>query len=317
LKRAAEAGEQQALDRILASHPKFAGRPAERMEGWHFTLRDAQVTIARELGFDSWKALSAEVEGTPRWDATVSFDISRRAFAEAQELRHGSCTDLHFLLALLKPPAPTASAEVLAELGLSYEAVRDRIAKLGRSRRKRARTSSTPTYQLILGWAQGIAIGMGVSRFTDEHILLAIVYGDYGGESRLDGFEIDPDEVVAGLRARGVRIPSLQPPAASTPIGPSGPWVYFPKERWSAVTQELVKDYPPGTAHWGTNRSKWKRGYWYVNGEDHIPMETIVRRAVKDKGSVEVLPFSEGMPLEKATAPRRYRQRSPAGATGS
>ena len=27
---------------------------------------------------------------------------------------------------------------------------------------------ATPTYQLILGWAQGIAIGMGVSRFNDE-----------------------------------------------------------------------------------------------------------------------------------------------------
>jgi hypothetical protein len=35
--------------------------------------------------------------------------------------------DLHFLLALLKPPAPTASVEVLVELGLSYEKVRDRI----------------------------------------------------------------------------------------------------------------------------------------------------------------------------------------------
>jgi hypothetical protein len=34
--------------------------------------------------------------------------------------------DLHFLLALLKPP-PTASVEVLVELGLSYEKVRDRI----------------------------------------------------------------------------------------------------------------------------------------------------------------------------------------------
>lgn len=38
--------------------------------------------------------------------------------------------DLHFLLALLKPPAPTASVEVLVELGLSYEKVRDRIVDL-------------------------------------------------------------------------------------------------------------------------------------------------------------------------------------------
>jgi hypothetical protein len=310
LKRAIDAGEQEALDRVLTTHPKFAGRPAERMEGRHFTLRDAQVTIARELGFDSWKALLTEVEGAPRWDSMASSDISRRAFTEAQALGHRFCTDLHFLLALLRPPAPTASAEVLVELGLSYERVRDRIEEWNpRPRRKGTGTLSTPTYQLILGWAQGIAIGMGASRMNDEHVLLAIVYGDHGGGSTLVWFGTDPDEVVAGLRARGIQSPKLQPPAASTPIGPMGPWVYFPKEEWSAVTEELAKAYPPGTAHWGTNRSKWKRSHWYVLGEDSIPMETIVRRAVRDKKSVEVLPLDKGMALENATATRRYRQR--------
>lgn len=63
LKHAVDAREQAALDRVLASHPKFAGLPAERIEGRHFTLRDAQVTIAREPGFDSWKALLTKVEG--------------------------------------------------------------------------------------------------------------------------------------------------------------------------------------------------------------------------------------------------------------
>jgi hypothetical protein len=92
--------------------------------------------------------------------------------------------------------------------------------------------------------------------------------------------------------------------------------VYFPQEKWSAVTQELVKHYPPGTAHWGTNRSNWKRGHWYVHGEDQIPMETIVRRAVKAKKSVEVLQLSEGMALENATAHRRDRREPGAGATG-
>lgn len=310
LKRAIEAGEREALDRVLTSHPKFAGRPAERMEGWHFTLRDAQVTIARELGFDSWKALVTEVEGAPRWDSTASSDISRRAFAEAQALSHRYCTDLHFLLALLRPPAPTPSAEVLAELGLSYQKVRDRVEEWSsRTRRKVASTLSTPTYELILGWAQGIAIGMGASRMSDEHVLLAFAYGDHGGESRLVSFGIDPDEVVAGLRARGIQSPTLQPPVASTPTGPMGPWVYFPKEEWSAVTQELAKAYPPGTAHWGTNRSKWKRGHWYVLGEDSIPMEPIVRRSVKDKNSVEVLPFEKGTALESVAVTRVRRQR--------
>ena len=118
LKRAFEAGDQDAIARVLASHPKFAGRPAERLAGWRLTLRDAQATIARELGFDSWEGLSTKIGGAPRWDASTSSNIARRAFAEAQKLRHGACIDLHFLLALLKPPAPTRAAAVLGELGV-------------------------------------------------------------------------------------------------------------------------------------------------------------------------------------------------------
>jgi hypothetical protein len=309
LKRALEGGDPAALDRVLASHPKFAGRPAERVEGRSFTLRDAQVTIAREHGFESWKALLLELEGEPRWDATASVKIAMRAFTEARELRHAHCSDLHFLLALLRPPSPTASAEVLQTLGLTYEKVRDSID--GMQHRKRGKWSgsgSTPMYQLILGLAQGIAIGMGASSVSDEHVLLAFTYGDPGGGSRLHMLEIDPDEVVAGLQALGVRIAGIPPPVAPTPTGPGGPWVYVPKKEWSAVTQELAKLYPPGTLHWGFNESRSKRGYWYVVGEDEIPMEEIVRSVVKDAGSVLVLPHDEGQGSESS---ERGRRRAP------
>ena len=295
LRRAFEAGHQDAVARVLASHPKFAGRPAERLEGWRLTLRDAQATIARELGFDSWKALSAKILGAPRWDASAaSSDIARRAFTEAQDLRHRTCIDLHFLLALLKPPAPTPAAAVLGELGLTHEEVRQRVMESMPAEREMTGTSSSPTYQLVLGWAQGLAIGMGAARLTDEHVLMAIVFGDYGGGLRSAPFDVDPDEVVERLRAHGVETPRIEPPVSKTPSGPHGPWVYFPKEDWGAVTQELVKAHPPGTEGWGTNASKWKEGHWYVVGEDSIPMEAIVRRAVRDPSSVEVLAFALG-----------------------
>jgi len=311
LKRAFERGEQSAIDRILESHPKFAGRPADRIEGWRLSLRDAQATIARELGFTSWKALLAEVEGDmpKRWVADPSGDITRRAFAEAQKLRHRWCSTDHFLLALLNPPNSTPSLEVLNELGMTYQSVSERVAARDRKRKRKTGSSSTPAYQFILGWAQGIAIGMGSTTFTDEHVLQAIVYGDLGGESQLVWYDIDPDEVVAGLRSRGVELPTLGPPVARTPIGPSGPWVYFPKAEFSAVTRELAKRHPPGTVHWGTNQSKWKKDYWYVHGEDEIAMEEIVRSAVSKSDLVEVLANAEAMELEKATAPRRYRSR--------
>jgi hypothetical protein len=117
-----------------------------------------------------------------------------------------------------------------------------------------------PTFQHLVGASQGLAIGLGAPRITDEHVLLAFAYGDYYAGMSLVSFGLDPDDVVAGLRARRITCPRSEPPAASTPPGPSavGP---FPKEDWSAVTQRLVKAFPPGTAKWGTNRSKWKRGY--------------------------------------------------------
>ncbi|MGH8923832.1 MAG: hypothetical protein ACRDWA_04180 [Acidimicrobiia bacterium] len=166
LKRAFELGEQAALDRVLASHPKFAGRPAERMEGWHSSLRDARATIAREFGL-----IPGGPAGRDRWSATLEFvglfrhqhGSLRRSAGPAPPLLH----HVHFLLASLKLSAPTVSSEVLTALGLSYERARERVARWDKPRRKSG-TSSTPAYQLVLGWVQGIAIGMGASSFDNQ-----------------------------------------------------------------------------------------------------------------------------------------------------
>jgi hypothetical protein len=272
------------------------------MEGWEFGLRDAQVTLAREYGFESWKALLEAVEGEEvmRWGGVQSSGILVRAFTEARKHGHRFCTGEHFALALVAPPEPTAAAEVLTELGVTYEGLGVRAKGLSRPRRgKDGGVSSTPVYQLISGMAQGIAIGMGSTDVTDEHALLAMVYGDPTGDARLVGLDVDRDEMVAALKRRGVPTPRVAPPVARTPHGPWGPMVYFPEKDLQVVHQEILKHFPPGTAAWGTNRSKWKKGYLYVTGEDEIPMAKLVRGAVKDKQSVEVVSFREGLDLER------------------
>ncbi|MEX0698133.1 MAG: hypothetical protein WD354_00235, partial [Acidimicrobiia bacterium] len=99
LKRALVAGDQSALDRVLASHPKFAGRPAERAEGRTFTLRDAQVTVARELGFESWQKLLDAIDAhTIRWGASEDWSYFNRAFSVARELKHGYVGVDHLIL---------------------------------------------------------------------------------------------------------------------------------------------------------------------------------------------------------------------------
>jgi hypothetical protein len=308
LKRALVEGDQDALARVLAAHPKFAGQPPERLQGWGFTLRDAQVTIARELGFASWGSLVSTIDDSlPVWDSRSSAQLSQRAFKEARSLKHRYCHVSHFLLALLNPPEPTEAAAVLNQLGLTYDQVKREVSSWEKKSRPSLGVVSAPSYQLILGWSQGIAIGMG-QRFSDEHSLLALAFGDLGGEPILTWYDVDPADVVELLRDRGVEVPRLKPPALQVPIGPQGPFVYFPAEYFSHVTHELSRHYPPGTSHWGTNRSKWKRGFWYLVGEDDIPMEEIVRRALSGSaGQVEVLTFVEGATLEHANAPRRYR----------
>ncbi len=53
LKKDVERGDGDALDRVAAIH---GDRPGD-----DFTLRDAQLVIAREYGFDGWHALNTEV----------------------------------------------------------------------------------------------------------------------------------------------------------------------------------------------------------------------------------------------------------------
>jgi Mn-dependent DtxR family transcriptional regulator len=312
LKRALAARDQAALERVLASHPKFVDRPAERADGWGFTLRDAQVTLARELGFASWRALLEDIQGPDlrRWSPSADHGLTERAFREAQKLRARYCTLEHFLLALLSADEPTIARQVLTEMGLSYEKVAAMSKRMQRPTRAKG-GRSTPTFHLMQGWAQGIAVGLGYAEISDEVCLLALAYGVVGDRSILESFDVQADELVEKLRAYGVKVPSVAPPISSGLFGPQGPFVYFPPEDWTAVTGALHEQYPSGRASWGTNKSRWKRDHWYVNGDDEIPMEEIVRRALQGRplDSIEVLSFDEGLELENAAAPLRYRDR--------
>ena len=59
LRAAVVAGDEAALGRVLAAHPKYVDRPLERLRTnrIRFSLNDAQLTIARENGSDSWSML--------------------------------------------------------------------------------------------------------------------------------------------------------------------------------------------------------------------------------------------------------------------
>jgi hypothetical protein len=62
LHKAQKAGDPDALRRIGESHPRFSGSSEADIAAAETVLADAQLVIARELGFSSWPKLKAHVQ---------------------------------------------------------------------------------------------------------------------------------------------------------------------------------------------------------------------------------------------------------------
>lgn len=302
LKTAVNAGEEDALGRVFARHPKYAGRPTVRYDFESFSLRDAQVTIARELGFESWGELVTAVEvdarsaSERRWDVASVGEVERRAMLEASRIGHEFCLSSHFLLAVLNPPKPTLAAEVLTELGADYEAAYRRLALMGGKLTEGQGPTSAPTYQMLKGWTQGLAVGSGAPGVTDEHVLLALAFGMGGGDADVWMLGIDPDDVIEGLTRRGVPVPSVRPAVAGPPIR-MGLVVYFESTHHGAVMKRIWERFPhPGASSvpWGSRgQSQWKPGFSSVWAAEEISLEEIVRSIVGEDAPVLIVPIEE------------------------
>ncbi len=296
LRRAVSAGEAEALTRVLLSHPKYAGRPVERLQPRAITLRDAQETVASEHGFDGWVTARDHLHAQPaesmRWDQEAQSRLDARfvMFARGVGARHAHLE--HVLDAVASPPKPTIAARVLA--GLGYE---PRDSGPGRPA---GETSSTPAQQALNAFAAGLALGMSASTVTDEHLLLAFAYTDSGVRYLCDR-NLDPDDIVAGLAAAGVAVPGVAPRIPELPVGPLGPRVYF-RGPGSGLAPELHRRYPPGTVHIGFNHSVWKPGWGYVDAEDEVPLEQIVRSIIENPADIEVVPVWEAARAERRSA---------------
>jgi ankyrin repeat protein len=62
LKKAWQAGEAGALDRIRAVHPQYRNTPVDHLRTVKPRLTDCQLVLAREFGFESWHYLKIGVE---------------------------------------------------------------------------------------------------------------------------------------------------------------------------------------------------------------------------------------------------------------
>jgi ankyrin repeat protein len=108
LLHAAQAGDAPALRRFAAL-PAFSKKSISDLGGLDLALHDAQSVIAREHGFESWKALREEVEAR-----TLSFDAAVDEFVRCAT---GDAPDRAQRLLTLHPGIASATLQTALVLG--------------------------------------------------------------------------------------------------------------------------------------------------------------------------------------------------------
>jgi hypothetical protein len=276
LRVAVVAGEEAALSRVLAAHPKYVGRSRQRLHTnrQRFSLRDAQWTIAREHGSDTWAVLCDQGR---RWPHRTIGPQQGRAVRLASERGDGHCGAEHLLMALAAPKRPTIASAVLEFVGTDIASLRDRPAIPAPPGHNGVTTN--PRCLSCVNSAVTFAIAEGADRVTDEHVLLALIYI---APEVLHSVNADPDEIYDALVERGTPVPSTRPPSSATPRGPYNPLLYVRRADLGVVLDVLGRKHPPGTEHWGFNYSEREPDEAHIISEDEIDIEAIVREALGD-----------------------------------
>lgn len=106
------AGREEAAERLKATLPSLAGLAAEKSIAKHIALHDAQSVIAREYGYESWRALVAHVEEIRARDG-VNDEVAER-FIRAAVSEQGAwrkLLDLYPALPRYSPVTALVSGE--------------------------------------------------------------------------------------------------------------------------------------------------------------------------------------------------------------
>ncbi len=206
----------------------------------------------------------------------------QRAFSEASQLEHGWVGPEHILLALLAEP--NVASEVLGDLGVTHERLKEHIAQLRPDPddplpNARSHSHMNPLAYGLMGWATGFAAAAGVSSPRPEHWLIAFLYSSDGGAVWLHPFGVTAKDVKRALATSGMRVPEFPPPEHKPWRG--GHMVYVSMKELQPIVDVLSEKHPPGSEwRWGYNMvGKPQRGR--IHAEEGIDLAAVIVEARK------------------------------------
>jgi hypothetical protein len=188
---------------------------------------------------------------------------------------------VHALLALLV--GKSVASETLVELGVTYDAVSEHLARWQDSSDADGEevrgVSPTPEMYGLMGRAEGFAASDGVVRPTPEHVLIALVWNEHSSAvALLHNMGATQIAVLDGLRARGVHVPVIDPPLHR-------PWrqmqeVEVAEAELQALIDALRAAHPVGSdLRWGFNWTHDEPRRARVVAEDGIDLDEALRRS--------------------------------------
>lgn len=206
--------------------------------------------------------------------------MSGWASDQARELGHHWFGGEHLLLALSQEPS--IAREVLGELGVTHEQLREALQSLGGSedavtdeQPHRRGTLSSVSFHDLSGCAVGLAAGLGAEQVRPEHVLLAVAWRpDRLAAQLLRSLGVEVERFPAVLAAKGVTVPTVAPPPPPPEVV-WGPQVDVPIEQLGEVTHRLVAErLPPGTP-FGFNHDG--KGHAWVVAEQGVDLAAEVQ----------------------------------------
>ena len=181
LQRACRTGQVSAIRLLRAHLPRLAGRPRDG-HGWHtgITVQEAQFTLARDYGFESWPRMMAFVE---QQAAQLGFaesikrilELARAEARRRDERRVGSG---HLLLALAGEEMRPVAGPLLEGLSVAPEEVLrgagDSVST-GSLQASEGESMFGPAARKVVQSAAAEARGSGAGIAQCEHFFLGLL----------------------------------------------------------------------------------------------------------------------------------------------